>query len=171
MSTKVCKECGFEKAHAEYYKMGASKDGLHYYCKACCALHRKRDAVTKRDRRSGISNRQRYRATSQGIAHEEGITLAKLYKKHKGICAICSRFVEPRDASPDHIIPIKNGGLHTWENLQLTHLKCNKVKGTRSHESVKGLKPRLSKRKPSKKAKSRQKPPSSHIKRKPSLSS
>ena len=55
------------------------------------------------------------------------------------VCAICGgvidkrlKFPHPMSASIDHIIPISKGGHPSnIDNLQLTHLICNQVKGSR----------------------------------------
>lgn len=33
---KRCRRCKEEKPETEFYKNRANKDGLQYYCKACC---------------------------------------------------------------------------------------------------------------------------------------
>ena len=53
-------------------------------------------------------------------------------------CKLCGECVlfnrsrpHPLSPSVDHIIPISRGGENTIENVQLAHLRCNKVKGNR----------------------------------------
>lgn len=31
----------------------------------------------------------------------------------------------------EHIIPISNGGVHSWDNVKLAHFRCNCKKGVR----------------------------------------
>ena len=33
--------------------------------------------------------------------------------------------------SIDHIIPISKGGTHQWNNVQLAHRKCNRMKSNK----------------------------------------
>ena len=70
----------------------------------------------------------------------------QVYEKNRRIvlaqndtCAICGlpvnkslRFPDPLSPSVDHIIPVSKGG-HPADisNLQLTHLVCNQVKGSK----------------------------------------
>lgn len=128
--TKICKCCSEEKPKSEFYKMKRSNDGLHYYCKSCCKVHRSRENVRKRDKKSKISNRQQYRAKINNIQADIDITLDGLYKRDHGKCGICGEFVMPKHASIDHIKPIIKGGTHTWDNVQLVHIKCNLRKGS-----------------------------------------
>ena len=70
-----------------------------------------------------------------------------VYKKNKAYilkseeyCAICGamvdkslKFPHPLSASIDHIIAVANGGHpSSLDNLQLTHLICNQLKGTKA---------------------------------------
>ncbi len=130
---KQCRTCGnYKDSKKDFYKRKASEDGRHYDCKICCKVARSLEAVRKRDKKSKIMVRQMHRAISLGVEYEKNITLAGLYKRAHGICQLCFTYVEPRRASPDHILPFSKGGTHIWDNLQLVHLKCNLRKGNRT---------------------------------------
>ena len=134
MKTKKCGDCGHEKPVSEFYKVKSSPDGYHRYCKDDCKMHRAAERVGKRDKKNGVSYRQFYRA-SKDEGHEDAdstIKLAKLYRKQKGICALCHEPVAPKEASLDHIKPISKGGRHQHDNVQMTHVLCNKKKGNRT---------------------------------------
>jgi carbonic anhydrase len=46
------------------------------------------------------------------------------------ICALCNLEITTiKEANWDHIIPKSLGGPDMWENLQLTHRKCNNKRG------------------------------------------
>lgn len=79
----------------------------------------------------------------QGITVDKGITLKKLARRDKDICALCGESVDWSDfviredgtvicgddyPSIDHIMPISKGGLHSWANVQLAHRGCNTFK-------------------------------------------
>lgn len=129
MGIKRCVGCNKDKDQSHFYKSTSSEDGLNRYCKSCCKVNRSLESVRKRDKRSKISYRQRYRTKAVGLECDDSIDLAGVFKRDRGICGICRRWVQPRYASMDHIKPIIRGGTHTWENIQLTHIKCNLRKG------------------------------------------
>jgi 5-methylcytosine-specific restriction endonuclease McrA len=54
-----------------------------------------------------------------------------LYKRDKGICQLCLKRCTREDASRDHVIPISEGGEHSYKNCVLAHLRCNSSKGNR----------------------------------------
>ena len=58
------------------------------------------------------------------------VDLAKLISEWNRLCGICGEFVYGA-FDVDHIIPVSRGGLHTQSNLQLTHSRCNRIKGAR----------------------------------------
>lgn len=73
------------------------------------------------------------------------ISLDGLFRRDRGVCAICGEPCEYSDheerdgffiagdkyPSVDHIVPLAKGGLHSWDNVQLAHFKCNTLKGAR----------------------------------------
>lgn len=79
----------------------------------------------------------------------------RLYRKNRAtliktgeVCQICGglidkslKFPHPLSASVDHIVPVAKGGHpSSMDNLQLAHLICNQVKGTKETiEANKGL--------------------------------
>ena len=74
----------------------------------------------------------------------------KIILATQSVCAICGGFVDktlksphPMSATIDHIIPVALGGHPSaMENLQLTHRRCNGMKGKKiisekaKHENV-----------------------------------
>ena len=75
----------------------------------------------------------------------EDISLNDVFIKYHGICYLCGgkcdihavRVVNgiphPLGDYPsrEHIIPLSKGGLHTWDNIQLAHIRCNASKGVK----------------------------------------
>lgn len=65
----------------------------------------------------------------------EPISEKQVFTRDRGICQHCKKKVDkrfkypnPMSASLDHIIPLTQGGSHTYANIQLTHLICNLIK-------------------------------------------
>ncbi len=131
MTEKQCVGCGRFKHRAQYYKSSSTEDGLNRYCKHCCKVNRGSEAIRKREKTSKLSMRQRHRAHTLGVECDETITLNKIFQRDEGMCGICKKWVQPRLASMDHVQPLSKYGTHTWDNIQLTHLKCNLQKGDR----------------------------------------
>lgn len=120
---KICIECGKEfKANT----IGA---------KICSDVCRR-----KRNNRLREIHR-RNKLKENGIV-DYTISLTRLIKRDKGICKLCGRKVDTKDyeiknnafiakkayPSIDHIVPVSKGGMHTWDNVQLAHHKCNSIK-------------------------------------------
>lgn len=81
----------------------------------------------------------RYKKRYKGITIDKGISLKKLALRDNCKCQLCGMPVDWNDyiktgetivcgdmyPSIDHIKPISLGGLHSWDNIQLAHRKCN----------------------------------------------
>ena len=123
----VCKYCGKE-FQLEYKK---SKR----YCSDECKRKQERH-----------DQHCRYKKRLQNKIVDSDITLAKLVERDNHICALCGGEVDWNDfklddngnfvagdnyPSIDHIVPLALGGLHSWDNVQLAHFTCNRLKGAR----------------------------------------
>jgi 5-methylcytosine-specific restriction endonuclease McrA len=79
---------------------------------------------------AGITRR---RAKRQGLdTSVELFTRPDVYERDKWVCGICGKPVDRTlewpdkwSASLDHIVPIEQGGPHSFDNCQLAHLHCN----------------------------------------------
>ena len=97
----------------------------------------------KANRRRGAEIRAKNMAARGD--YDKTITLKKLITRDSGICHICGKPVDEEDyksgpgykqvgsmyPSIDHIVPISKGGTHTWGNVKLAHVGCNRKKGNR----------------------------------------
>ena len=70
-----------------------------------------------------------------GTQYAQFVSSRKKIIASESICAICGqpvdkslKFPHPLSASVDHIIPWDKGGDCSIDNLQLTHLSCNRKK-------------------------------------------
>ncbi len=113
----ICKTC--QKPYIAHYP-------LSLYCSKKC------------QRKQRPKDRKRLK----GKVIDKDISLLKLAERDKGICQICGLEVrwddiEEKDQaiiagdyypSIDHIIPLSKGGMHSWDNVQLAHRKCNSYK-------------------------------------------
>jgi 5-methylcytosine-specific restriction endonuclease McrA len=108
----VCAWCGAK----QYLAKHASK----LFCSAKCS-----------SRKAKCERRHRKRATSYSV----GISWKTAVERFGWACAgcgvICIRplgFNNPIEATLDHIVPISNGGSHTWDNVQILCRDCNTAK-------------------------------------------
>ncbi len=67
------------------------------------------------------------------IAHApvvERVSITIIYKRDQHICSLCQKTVKRKDASIDHIVPLVDGGEHSFRNCALAHRSCNVRKRT-----------------------------------------
>ena len=121
----------YEKEHECCYC--GKKFIAHYPTTKYCSNACKRKPFKEKDRYSGITV-------------DKNITLRRLAKRDHNLCKICGLFVDWNDKeeidgtvvcgdyypSIDHITPISKGGLHSWNNVQLAHRRCNYEKGDKT---------------------------------------
>lgn len=101
------------------------------YCSREC-LNKAQNALREANRRAKIKE----------ALVDNDISLAKLYQRDRGVCAICGEICNYEDyatkdghfvagntyPSIDHIVPLSKGGSHAWSNIQLAHRRCNTLK-------------------------------------------
>lgn len=72
-----------------------------------------------------------------------GITIERLIKRDGCKCWLCGKPVNKNDyevrssgtfiagasyPSIDHVVALANGGSHSWDNVRITHMRCNTIK-------------------------------------------
>lgn len=80
------------------------------------------------------SNKSRYRARKRG-AWVEDVDRAVVFERDRWVCGICGERI-PKSAtypdllspSIDHVIPLAEGGEHSYANVQAAHFSCNSSK-------------------------------------------
>lgn len=122
---KICLECG-SVFHSQF-------DTAKYCSRKC-----QRKANRKRQGNRYNCGNHRKRARAYGVPYEPGISLERLIERDGLTCAICGGVCNPNDKNNgrigltyptiDHIIAMKNGGGHTWDNVQVAHMICNSTK-------------------------------------------
>lgn len=122
--------------------------GRRSNAKTCSA-----DCRTKRNRRVSLdwmnANYQQMRPRIVATAHARRARVAAqhvedvdpqvVYERDGWCCGLCHKQVlrnprYPRDpdmASLDHVVPIAEGGEHSYANTRCTHLRCNLARGAR----------------------------------------
>jgi len=132
---KICSTCNSEKPGDEFYIDRGTKDGRTHRCKSCIDEYGREHGKGKGTKRP------------TSVRNEIGdLRYFKIIERDNGRCQLCGNKVTAiydRDNPPtqqehyqdtacemDHMMPRSKGG-HTIEsNLQVTHRKCNRDKGT-----------------------------------------
>lgn len=115
----TCDECG----------MGACRPRAHERDQTLC----NRCRFIKKGTQRNLAMARRYAAESAG----DNITWRELGERDNWKCHICSgrvlkragRAKQPKGATVDHLIPVADGGTHTWDNVALAHRSCNTSRG------------------------------------------
>lgn len=104
-----CRRCGESFVCVSYEKSRA----LPGYCSERCrdAIHRRTDA-------------RRRRAAKRG-AEADRIEIEVVAKRDGWKCHICKRRVGRKSWSIDHLVPLSDGGAHSYLNVALAHHLCN----------------------------------------------
>ena len=99
---KVCKACGIEKPHDDFYKWQRK-------CKACVLTERKPYYVANKERLNATTRRWKAenpdRVRSTARIKKYGTDGQDLWKSQRGMCAICSKDLSAervRDVMLDH---------------------------------------------------------------------
>ena len=118
------------------------------YCSKECCLKANRPVYNAE--RSAVHEAKR-RALINSQIKDRDISLKKLYARDKGMCWICGMQCNYSDKttkgktiiagnlypSIDHIIPLCEGGEHSWKNVKLAHRICNTMRYCTSPRSRK----------------------------------
>jgi len=131
-------------------KSEAWKNRPYHECIVCGTLTQnpKYCCQSCRNKANWAAKEHRRRARMKTQMIDSDITVEGLFRRDKGVCAICGKRCDLEDytvrdgifiagdwyPSVDHIKPISKGGLHSWGNVQLAHRRCNTLKSDNEKE-------------------------------------
>ena len=132
-TTKRCFRCDTAKPLSAFNKDRSRSDGVQTYCRPCHKVMQnahpeQRQAKSRRywgrntTRVRILRERRRFRLLA---AFVEDVAVEVLVERDHDRCGICGKAVPVSERSVDHILPLSKGGLHSYANTRLTHLRCN----------------------------------------------
>jgi 5-methylcytosine-specific restriction endonuclease McrA len=149
-----CKGCEKEKEETEFYRNCKRKNGRQSQCKYCVDIKKRaynknhgeqirnrrrmwywnnHEHVLKRHRDWSLGHEAKAKKLERDLKRKLSktttISASYVYLRDRGRCHICRGLVKPEEVSLDHLIPVVDGGLTTYENLKLAHRNCNSSRG------------------------------------------
>jgi 5-methylcytosine-specific restriction endonuclease McrA len=98
-----------------FSRNGGGEDHRHSHCRECRREHKSENAARRR---------------GAGVTKMPAGWIRRLWQSQAGRCAICWGAIFGR-YHVDHKRPVSRGGQHVFENLQLTHPRCNLAKSNK----------------------------------------
>ena len=92
---------------------------------------RNRERIRENLRRYNEVHRERQNARAREYhqlkarATVERVDRLVVLERDDGVCGICGEDVDPMDFHVDHIVPVRQGGEHSYANVQTAHPACN----------------------------------------------
>ena len=126
------KEEAKTKNHAYYHE---NKGALNRKHRAYYQAHKEKATAYERARRlanpaKDLDRTHKRRAEKIG-AFVESVKRSIVFARDEGFCGICYTKVDPDDWHLDHVVPFARGGLHSYDNVQVSHPTCNLAKGAK----------------------------------------
>lgn len=110
----------------------------------CCSEHcmKKISVATNRD-----YSKKRYQIARENGEFDRDITIERLMKRDGERCYLCGdavlfdlHYLDPKYPTIEHVLAIKNGGTHSWDNVKVACRDCNTRKSTTMvEEFMKGV--------------------------------
>lgn len=145
-----CQACGAEftggrgsrrfcssRCRALWMKYSGDIPSLDFTC-VSCGTRVKRDRWSEKYQQTGRKLCGPCSVRSHMSGYRRKFPPEYLAERDGGDCRLCGNHVDlslkwpdPMSSSIDHIVPVALGGTDDEENLQLTHLACNRTKGAR----------------------------------------
>jgi 5-methylcytosine-specific restriction endonuclease McrA len=149
--SKACRSCGDVKPLSAYYKRSDAPDGRQHACKVCqkasskansskpeTKARRQERAHTPEGRELTWAQGVEYRVRKYGGEVVERVWRLEVFARDGWLCQHCAKPVlretgqHPESATVDHILPVAEGGEHSYKNTCTAHRKCNRSKWDRS---------------------------------------
>lgn len=115
------------------------------YARAYRLTHKEEAAATARAwAQANPEKRATYVQNYQARKREvfvEAVDRARVFKRDKGICGICGQLADPNDWHLDHIQPLSREGKHSYDNVRVTHPKCNQMKSGKLDSEIISVSP------------------------------
>lgn len=89
------------------------------------------DRSYKQNNRPQRAENQARRNARKRLATIEPVDFDEILERDGLWCYLCQSEVEPDDIHFDHVVPLSKGGMHTMDNIRVTHSVCNLRKGDR----------------------------------------
>jgi hypothetical protein len=97
------------------------------------SYRRRRDADLEVFRARGREGMRRFRERHGWDIYEkrklvnyiDDVDRAVVFERDRGVCGICGEGVDPADFHVDHIVPLLEGGEHSYANVRVAHPSCN----------------------------------------------
>ena len=148
---KWCYGCDVEKSLNDFHKSNYKNRGVMPTCKECrCAdsrayidSHREeiyakhKEWYQKEENRLKILSHNRKRKLLLEQVSLEEVSYERILERDGLWCYICEQDILPSQKIDfDHFIPVSRGGMHSEDNIFVTHMTCNRRKHARLIEEM-----------------------------------
>lgn len=148
LGMRRCSDCEQEKPLAEFPRNRAQPSGYGAQCKPCNRIRCRASAVQRgpeytreQGRKWCAANREASRHNARKAsssrrarlrdAFVEVVDPQVVFERDEGVCGICHGPVDRDEFDIDHVEPLALGGEHSYENVRVAHVSCNRRRGRR----------------------------------------
>lgn len=131
----VCVDCSIEFMNVRYPRSRCDSCNRKYNSTRTSKRITERYHSDPEFRDEVIARAHSRRVDKLGLGGSYRVVMSQLIERDESTCGICGELVTestgPMKPSIDHIIPLSRGGLHSEENIQLAHYRCNLSKNNK----------------------------------------